>query len=621
MELCPPKSLNGQSLTLNASVYVRNAQGDASLVAVSPSFRVNSAGAASVVLTRYPSSQVTASRIYDDVLGFRLNYGTDLDDVCQQGGTAFFKYSIMLVCGGQMSNFRSQLPSTSEFIESTQCVQNLTGISFISAAKSCQFNVSVLSDGLISQLSQEFEVVPGLAKVAKLVGVGPFCASAGAIVWSVNSSLDGLCLVAQLQDAEGNNISSAVDATVVARSVNSLEPNYQVAQSASNTSSASGLIRWCDAYSSKTQNVGVIFGAKVNGNITYWASTIINVSSTGLPSNLVPVNSTSVSNSTLQPGTSPPKLSFSIQDAGGNSYVGTVRFAIRVRVIPRLNTSIGRLASMSGSSSARARSLLQLSNFSTAACDRDTPLEFTFIQSLNSSNIIAGPEFLCRAGVNDIFFDVGTYAADVFSPTVSNAFTMSVAVSPGQFKFCSLVNFDGTFIAQSYSLINSMEIMFLDAGLNEVSGNATMSVASINASVFVYPTQSFTIVSNASFKTFLPPFFAYVADWIPSETPLQIGLTTVNSTLLQYGTNIVTLLLNRRCETGHRYVLSSYAELYSALKLNMNASASAAPPAQCVKCINGTISNRFDAQTCRFVLSHVHLSVLFFSRFYSFVVA
>jgi hypothetical protein len=43
----------------------------------------------------------------------------------------------------------------------------------------------------------------------------------------------------------------------------------------------------------------------------------------------------------------------------------------------------------------------------------------------------------------------------------------------------------------------------------------------------------------------------------------------------------------------------------------VNSSASAAPPAQCVKCINGTISDRFDAQACRYVISYVHWSVVF----------
>jgi hypothetical protein len=563
--------------------------------------------------------------LYDDALGFRFFYGNSLDSVCESSGSIVLKYYIALTCNGKVHAFRCTV-GIEGFIESSQCLQNVTGIYFTIPAKRCSFNVnvSVGAGTIVSGLSNIFDVLPGVGSNAVLIGTGPNCASAGALVWSVNSTAEGLCLVAQLMDAESNNMTTPGNASVIARMVYSSHVEYSLSRTTFNASSDSGLIKWCDAYSGKQRDEGVVFGANVNGNIIYWNYSVINVSSAGPPTSIIPNMTAVMNNQTLSPGAMPLKLIFSFQDAGGNTVNRLADVAIRVRVVPRLNTTIGRLASMSASSSARARSLLQLSNFSTAACDRDTPLEFTFIQSLNSFNIIAGPEFLCRAGVNDIFFDVGTYAADVFSPTVSNAFTMSAAVSPGQFKFCSLVNFDGTFIAQSYSLINSMEIMFLDAGLNEVSGNATMSVASINASVFVYPSQPFTIVSNASFKTFLPPFFAYVADWIPSETPLQIGLTTVNSTLLQYGTNIVTLLLNRSCETGHRYDLSSYAELYSALKLNMggmNASASAAPPAQCVKCINGTISNRFDAQKCRYVLSHVHLSVLFFSRFYSFVVA
>jgi hypothetical protein len=613
LAFCTPKALNGQSVSLNVNVYVRNSNGNLSAVAVSPVFLVASSGTSSVNVTRHPPAQVRAASILNDALGFRFSYGTKLDDVCEQGGLGLLKFSVVLVCAGQVSPFRSVLPSNGGFIESAQCIHNVTGIAFTRPSRSCQFNVSVLTDGIVFQLSPEFEVVPGLAEVAVLLGAGPFCASAGAIVWSVNSSADGLCLVAQLQDAEGNNVSSAVDATVVARSVNSVEPDYQVARNVSSTSSVSGLIRWCGAYSSRKQSAGVVFGARVNGNITYWASSVINVSFTGLPSNLLPV-SAAVSNGTVLPGAPPPKLSFAIEDAGGNPLAGTATVAIRVRIVPRLNATIGRsVASMAAFQRAQARRLLQLSSFSSTSCDLGTPLEFTFIQSPNSSNIIAGPDFLCRAGVNDIFFDVGTYTADVFSPTVSNAFTISVAVSPGQFKFFFLVNFDGNFVAQSYRLIDSLEIMFLDAGLNEVSGNATMSVASVNASVFVYPSQAFTVVSNTSFKIFMPPFFLHVADWMPSATPFRIGLIAVNSSVLQYRTTIVSLQLNRSCETGYRYMFSSYADLHSALKVNtdiVNASASAAPPARCMKCMNGTISDRFDAQTCRYGFSCVHL--LFF---------
>jgi hypothetical protein len=608
LAFCTPKALNGQSFKLIANTTIRNENAEIHLVAASPLFGAMSSGTASVTFTRHPSAQLSAAKVYNSELGFLFIYGTQLDDVCQQGGIALFKYSVVLVCDGKLLSFRSKLQGLGlGFIDSTQCLQNVTGISFISSAKNCRFNVSVLSDGIVSQTSTEFQVVPGIAEFAALVGGGPFCASAGAIVWSVNSSSEGLCLVAQLQDAERNDIDTKVNATVVARNANGQEPSYYVARSASNTSSASGLIRWCDAYSSKTQTSGVVFGARVNGNITYWASSVINVSSIGLPSNLSPINSTAVMNQTLVQGTPPPKLSFSMEDAGGNSLRGSVRVAIRVRVVPRQNATLSRsTVSKPFFSSGGLRRLMLSSDISAASCDSDLPLEFIVIQSSSSSEILAGPEFLCRAGENDIFFDVGTYSADLFSPTVSNAYTMSVTVIPGVFEYFFLINFDGNFIVQSYSLIDFLEIVFLDAGLNEVSGNVTMSLGCTNSSAFVYPVQSFSVAANASLKTYLPPFFLYVLDWIPSETPFRIGLNPINSSILQYGASIVTLYLNQSCFPGYRMTISSFTDMYSQLKSNkaaLNGFAFGAHSSTCVKCPNGTISNRFDALSCRLLLN------------------
>ncbi len=604
--VCAPKLLNGQSLHLRTDVNAQNVNGHLHSSVVSPAFRVFSSGAASVIFIKQPLVQIRAASIHKDALSFRFKYGSELDEVCEQGGMGLLKYSILMFCSGQKSNFRSVPPTSQTFIESTQCLQNVSEISFIRPSKVCQFNVSVLTDGIVFQTSQFFEIVPGFAKIAVLVGEGPFCASAGALVWSVNSSSDGLCLVAQLQDAEGNNITSAVNATVIARDLNSLEPNYRVARSASNTSNNVGFIRWCDAYSSKAQNVGAVFGARVNENITYWESSVINVSSTGFPSNLIPVNAAFSSNSTFLPGKLLPKLGFSIEDAGGNAFVGSSRVSVRVRIVPRLNTTTSRsVASISGSSRTQTRRLLQTSTFATSECNRHTPLEFTFIQSSNSSQIFAGPDFLCRTGLNDIFFDVGTFSNGSFFPTVSNAFTISVIVSPGEFKFYFLVNFVGAFVAASYSIIDNLEIMFLDAGLNEVYGNATMSLVCINASVFVYPAKAFTVISNASIKTYAPSFFLYVLDWLPSETPIMIGLTAVNSSALQYETNIVTLQLKQSCFTGHRVVISSHAELFAHMKLkkmSSNISTTGEISSICEKCPNGTISNSFDALLCRLAI-------------------
>jgi hypothetical protein len=241
---------------------------------------------------------------------------------------------------------------------------------------------------------------------------------------------------------------------------------------------------------------------------------------------------------------------------------------------------------------------MQSSNFSTATCDSDAPLEFTFIQSSGSSEIIAGPEYLCRTGVNDVFFDVGTYTANSFSPTVSNAFTLSVTVMPGEFKYFFPLNFAGTFVVQSYTLIDSLEIFFLDSGLNEVSGNATMSLTSVNASVFVHPAASFSLVSNTTFKAYVRPFFLYVMNWLPSEMPLKIGLIATNSSVLQYGSGVLSLQLNHSCSPGYVVVPSSYTDMYTQL----NNQSSGSFLSKCAQCPNGTISNRNDAQNCRSVL-------------------
>jgi hypothetical protein len=600
---CPPKFLNGISLNLLANLHVTNAVGNLSLTVVSPSFRVHSSGTTSIYFIRYPSTQVMASRIYDDALEFRFYYGTALDNVCHQGGIGTFKYSVELVCAGVKSFFRSPLPYIGAFLESTQCLQNITGISFVRPAKNCQFQVSVLTDVIVLQSSRDFEVVPGLAERGVLVGDGPFCASAGAIVWSINSSSDGLCLVAQLQDAEGNNITSAVNAKVVARNVNDLESHYEVAQNASNISSSSGLIRWCNAYSSKSQNSGVVFGSSVNGNITYWTSSIINVSLTGHPFYLLPATPDAVkSKISLPQGLSPPTLSFLAQDAGGNFLAGYGRVAVRVRIVP--NATMGRtVASMSRFARESSRNLLQSSSFSSATCDQDTLLEFVFLQNSSNHQIVAGPEFLCRTGENDVFFDIGTYDADVFSPTALNAFQMSITVIPGVFKSFIIVESFRIIATQSYALIDFLEIMFLDIGLNEVSGNATMSFISVNASVFVYPAQPFMVESNETFKSYAPPFFIYANHWMPTGSSNLIGITTANCSIPHYGSKILTVIMNWTCAPGHRLATSFIVDLFVQSKMSkqdLNGTAMTAI-SKCVKCVNGTISNTFDSQTCRSV--------------------
>ena len=272
--------------------------------------------------------------------------------------------------------------------------------------------------------------------------------------------------------------------------------------------------------------------------------------------------------------------------------------AVRVRVVPRLNsTTTGRyFGSMRMSSNERQRHLLQSLYLSESMCVRDTQLEFVFIQNSSTSEIIAGAEFLCRAGANDIFFDIGSFFANSFSITVANVFSMSVSVFPGHFKSFVLVNTGDNFVHRSFSLIQTLEIVFLDVGLNEVTGNATMSLTCINTSVFLYPAIPFTAISNITAKAIVPPFFLYVMNWAPSQTLLKIALTTANSTVYPHGTNVVTLQLNRSCHTGRYFAIHSYAHLYALLIANID---SAEFVSNCINCPNGTISDAFDTQTCR----------------------
>ena len=122
------------------------------------------------------------------------------------------------------------------------------------------------------------------------------------------------------------------------------------------------------------------------------------------------------------------------------------------------------------------RRLLQLGNKSTSCDVQD--LEFFFSLSENNGQLVAGPERLCQAGINDVFFDIGTLSATgTFSAAVLSSFQMNFTVVSGPFQSFMLVFdnlvFPTNFSVQSYQLIQTLEIMFLDSGLNEVSGNAS----------------------------------------------------------------------------------------------------------------------------------------------------
>jgi hypothetical protein len=188
MTFCAPKEFHGRQLRLRAESSIQNEIGRLAFFSESPAFVVYASGNPSINFTKHPSAVVSAASVYDNALGFRYNYGTFLDTVCQQGRGGLFKYSIVLICSGQKLEFRCPLQLQDRFVESSQCLLAVPGISFIRPAENCFFNVSAGNDIMVSKSSQEFHIIPGVAKTATLVGLGPFCASAGAIVWSVNST-------------------------------------------------------------------------------------------------------------------------------------------------------------------------------------------------------------------------------------------------------------------------------------------------------------------------------------------------------------------------------------------------------------------------------------------------
>jgi hypothetical protein len=419
----------------------------------------------------------------------------------------------------------------------------------------------------VYSMSEFFEVVPGTASIAVLVGAGPFCASAGAIVWSIRDASNQMCLVAQLTDSERNNIISSTLATVKARNFFDSTVDYPIARSASNLSSSSGLVTWCDAFSSRQQNESVVFGALVNGNVTYWTESVINVRSPGLAASIIPKTANMVRNHTLLAGTPPPRWNFSLADAGGN-LPAQVQMFVRVRVVPNSSSTPGRSASKIISMLSvhnllprHGRRLLQQSNQSVS-CESESLVFFVNLNPGDVANnqISAGPEYLCRAGTNSISFDIGTMSAGMFSATFANVFNMNVSVSVGLFQSFLLVFNDSTstinLTSQTYTLIDTLEIMFLDAGLNEVSGNATISLYCEFGAASIYPSNTFEIASNIALqppvKAMVPPFFVFIQEWTRTLEFQIVSISSKNSSLPKHPGSRVMLRLSASCFPGQR---------------------------------------------------------------------
>jgi hypothetical protein len=581
LTFCTPKHLNGQRFSLRAIVDIYNVMGNLTLIAASPEFYANSSGLTSIKVNDAIASYFVAGVVHDGALSFRFFYGSSLDNDCEFGGRSMLEYKVALLCGGKTSDFHP-MKLADAYTKSDRCLLSVTGISFVKAAKNCYFNISVRTDAIVSRASQIFEVIPGVAQVARLIGAGPFCASAGAIVWSLNSSIDGLCLVAQLEDALGNNVTSAVNATVIARTVTSSEQNYAIARKASNRSSESGVILWCDAYSSTIQNVGIVFGAAVNGNATYWLSSVINVSSAGPVSNILPRGSSVSSNQILMPNSAPSKMNFSLQDVGGNDVFGR-GVTVRVRVVPRSipSRSAAQILALLVPAMQPTRRLLQLGNTSTSCDAKD--LEFFFSRSESSGELVAGPERICQTGINDIFFDIGTLSGTgTFSATVLSSFQMNFTVVSGPFQSFMLVfddsMFPTNFTVKSYQLIQTLEIMFLDAGLNEVSGNSSITLRRVSGEAELYPNEEFTTASNTiarpPVKAMVPPFFLFMLAGNPTAGPVVVKISSGNSSIPKHPSSVVSVNLYPMCLPGYHTIPIAHSILLLSLKTNRMESSS-----------------------------------------------
>jgi hypothetical protein len=261
------------------------------------------------------------------------------------------------------------------------------------------------------------------------------------------------CLEAQLQDEEGNNVTTTTSVDVIAKS---LYGSYGIARTKTAVTNEFGIVRWCDAYSSVILNASVTFGANISGEfITWWQSTSANVSAVGSLGGLIPLaNSSSfAAQQPLLSGSIPPKILFSFQDAGGNSISklsGNNTYGVRVRVVPRAVMSGGRRL---------------LADQSDGTCS--SALVFDFPVQAGSSTVSAGANLVCSAGMNDVVYDIGTYDdSGSFFVHIAGVYSMVIIVqagSPSCFQLAVVNNqLEQTFTAVQSSIF----IQVMDSGRN-----------------------------------------------------------------------------------------------------------------------------------------------------------
>ncbi len=583
LTFCTPKELEDQELFLSVSISAQNVRRQDAIILshISNSFFGKIEGLPRLVLTSHLAAPSQAALTYDDAMTFRFYFDSRLDDVCEQGKGGYFSYSLSLHCTNSngtrnhtLFRHHGQVLSQLDVPRSTFCLLSTKNLSYIQTSPNCSFVLfaGVPRGTFVSQESEFFAVVPGLASVANLVGSGPFCSSAGAPVWSVNDTFAGdlLCLLAQLTDNEGNNIRSIVSANVTARSNSSLRP-YIVNGQVSAASNTSGVVTWCEIYTSRTQQEGVVFGVSVNGKETFWDFTVINVSSIGPASVMVPMNLSAIHNETLFAGKGPPKITFAIQDFGGNPVSGATNVAIRVRVVQTQVSSFRSAMDLGMNlTSPTQRRLLQSSSWSNLSCASYNPITH-FVLSNGSSEIEAGAELICREGLHKVIFDVGSIFRDSFSLTRLSVFHMNISVQPGLFTQLVLLPFPSKVSVKTYELIKSLEVLFIDDGLNEVSGEATLSLTCINKLASIFPSDSFRVSSNVStsIKAIIPPFFIYKEDWLPSGTLPAIIVGTANSSVPNVFSTVAHVELESTCSPGYRIRTPPLQDLLQLLRSDL----------------------------------------------------
>jgi hypothetical protein len=226
--------------------------------------------------------------------------------------------------------------------------------------------------------------------------------------------------------------------------------------------------------------------------------------------------------------------------------VAGLSVAIRVRLVPRNTSNLPR------------RRILQIETASNVAqCEGDVYTIFNL--RAVTGGLQVGIDRLCTAGENMIVYDIGTYdEIGNFITTFANVMSTVVTVMSGAYASFKLQWTNSDFLRRSNQMIDNVEVVFRDSGLNIVSGNATMTIISSNISAILSPDLSFNVSSNVSVYTqaFVPPFFVTVKSWNVLQ-PLQMIYIRVNrSTLRSYGAVALFIKLNATCLPRQRIISS-----------------------------------------------------------------